>query len=124
MLDGARRAIALEHEIASSGLPTLTTTHRIVGTDACHFSAPVSLVDHPAQPSGRLLLTGSRVIFVGGPHLIQIAWHSIREVRDHDRDVLLIRSADDGLRWRCNTYGDALAGSIVARQLVGRARRI
>jgi hypothetical protein len=124
MIDGARRAIALARDIAAAGLPTLLTSHRVVGTDACHFSAPASLADDPAQPSGRLLLTASRGIFIGGPKLIQIPWHSVKDAQDRERDILLIRGADEGIRFRCNTYGDALAGVLVAEHLVQRARRI
>lgn len=124
MIEAGRRVIALEREINAAGLPTLTTSHRVVGSDACHFSAPASLVDDPLQPSGRLLLTSTRAIFVGGPKLIQMPWHSLREAHERERDILLIRGADEGLRLRCNTYGDALTGALVARRLVQRARRI
>lgn len=123
MIEAARRAIALEHDIDSTGLPVLATTHRVVGADACHFSAPASLVDDPAQPSGRLLLTTTRGIFVGGPTLIQIPWHSVRDAKDHDRDIRVVR-AGDMIQFRCNTYGDAIAGALIARRLVERARRV
>ena len=123
MIDAARRAIALERDADSTGLPVLTTSHRVVGSDACHFSAPASLVDDTSQPSGRLLLTATRGIFVGGPKLIQIAWHTVREAQNHERDIQLIRP-DEVIRFRCNTYGDALAGALIARRLVQRARRI
>lgn len=123
MIDAARRAIALEREIDSTGLPVLTTNHRVVGMDACHFSAPASLVDDGSQPSGRLLFTSSRGIFVGGPKLIQIPWQSVRDAQDHERDIRLIRGAE-AIRFRCNTYGDAIAGALIARRLVQRGRRI
>lgn len=119
MVEGARRRIALERDIDSTRLPVFETNHRVVGGDTCHFSAPASLLDDPAQPSGRLLLTASRLVFVGGPKLIQAPWHSIRAAQDRGRDVVLVRG-DDILRFRCNTYADALIGAAIAQRLAQR----
>lgn len=124
MIEGARRVFALARDIEAAGLPTLTTNHRVVGADACHFSAPASLADDPAQPSGRLLLTAARAIFIAGPKLIQIPWHSVRNAQGRERDILLSRGAAEAIRFRCNTYGDALTGALIARHLVERVRRI
>ena len=35
----------LEAVVASTGLPVIDTGHRVVGSDACHFMAPVSMPD-------------------------------------------------------------------------------
>src|SRR5690242_17657487 len=47
MLDGLRHLLDLERDLAASRLPVVDTTHRVVGADRCHFSAPVSLPDDP-----------------------------------------------------------------------------
>jgi hypothetical protein len=123
MLDGLERLIALTGDLADGRLPHLETSHRIVGTDACHFSAPVSMPDDAAQPTGRLLLTGTRVVFAGGARPTTLAWHATGEVMQADRDVLLIRSdRETAYRFRCNNYGDALIAAAIARHLAGRAR--
>jgi hypothetical protein len=123
MLEGLERLIALTVDLAEGRLPHLDTSHRIVGADACHFSAPVSMPDDPAQPTGRLLLTGSRAVFAGGARPKTVAWHAAREVVQADRDVLLVRSdLDSAYRFRCNTYGDALTAAAIARHLAARAR--
>ena len=69
MLDGLERLVALTGELQASRLPSVETTHRVVGTDVCHYSAPASMPEDPAQPSGRLLLTGTRAVFIGGAKL-------------------------------------------------------
>lgn len=63
MLDGLRQLLELERELRASHLPRVETSHRVVGSDRCHFSAPVSMPDDPAQPTGRLLLTSTRAAF-------------------------------------------------------------
>jgi hypothetical protein len=123
MLEGLERLIALTADLASGRLPHLETSHRIVGTDACHFSAPVSMPEDAAQPTGRLLLTGTRAVFAGGARPTTLAWHATADVVHSDRDVLLIRSdRDTAYRFRCNNYGDALAAAAIARHLAARAR--
>src|SRR5260221_13192871 len=66
MLDALRHVLALEEELAAAHLPVVDTSHRVVGPDRCHFSAPVSMPEDPAQPTGRLLLTSPRPVFAGG----------------------------------------------------------
>jgi len=123
MLDGLERLVALTDDLAGGRLPHLETTHRIVGTDACHFSAPVSMPDDVAQPTGRLLLTGTRAVFAGGARPTTLAWHAAAEVLRVERDVLLIRSdRETAYRFRCNNYGDALIAAAIARHLAARAR--
>jgi hypothetical protein len=123
MLEGLDRLIALTTDLADGRLPNIETTHRIVGSDVCHFSAPVSMPEDAAQPTGRLLLTGTRAVFAGGARPTTVAWHAAAEVVQADRDVLLIRS-DRGTayRFRCNNYGDALTAAAIARHLAARAR--
>jgi hypothetical protein len=123
MLDGLSRLIALTADLSGGRLPQLETTHRIVGADACHFSAPVSMPDDAAQPTGRLLLTGTRAVFAGGTRPTTLAWHATADVVQADRDVLLIRlDRETAYRFRCNNYGDALAAAAIARHLAARAR--
>lgn len=104
---------------SSSGLPVVETGHRVVGTDACHFSAPASLPDEPSQPGGRVLLTSARAIFVGGA-AATIPWHSVVRTTHADRDLVLVRIGDRVHRFRFNTYGDALCAAYLARRLAPR----
>jgi hypothetical protein len=125
MLDGLRQLLALERDLAAGSLPAVDTTHRVVGADACHFSAPVSIPDDPSQPTGRLLLTSSRAVFAGGARVPGLAWHAAREVVQSGRDLLFVRAgAEDGVRFRCNSYGEALRGAAIARHLARKARRL
>src|SRR5213082_3128995 len=55
MLQALEQLLELERELTASRLPVVETSHRVVGSDRCHFSAPVSMPDDPAQPTGRLL---------------------------------------------------------------------
>jgi hypothetical protein len=121
MLDALEDAVALASEIARSGLPAVETGHRVVGRDACHFTAAASMPDEAGQPSGRLLLTNRRAIFVGGPDAVSTAWHMVGEARDADRDLLLIRTTRDRVyRFRCNSFSDAARAALVARELIRR----
>jgi hypothetical protein len=125
MLDGLRQLVALARELADARLPVVETTHRVVGTDRCHFSAPVSLPDDPSQPTGRLLLTSARVAFAGGARTPALPWHAVREVLQNGRDVTFVigRAGEEGgQRFRCNSYGEALCGAAIARHLVRLAR--
>ena len=118
MLDGLRDLIELRTTIESNGLPVLETGHRVIGTDRLHFIAPVSMPDDSAQPSGRLLLTGTRAIFVGGARTTTVPWHAIGEARHDRRDVVLIRKDRENLyRFRCNSFADALCGTYVSQRL-------
>jgi hypothetical protein len=121
MLDALEDAAALASEIARSGLPTVETGHRVVGRDACHFTAAASMPDETGQPGGRLLLTSRRAIFVGGPDAVSTAWHMIGEARDADRDLLLIRTTRDRVyRFRCSSFSDAARAALIARELIRR----
>jgi hypothetical protein len=125
MLDGLRQLLDLERELAASRLPLIETSHRVVGADRCHFSAPVSMPDDPAQPTGRLLLTSSRAVFAGGARTPALPWHGTREIVQSSRDLIFVfaRTTDeDGYRFRCNSFADALCGAAIGRHLMRRAR--
>jgi len=125
MLDALRRLLDLERELAASLVPIVETTHRVVGSDRCHFSAPVSMPDDPAQPTGRLLLTSTRAVFAGGARTPALPWHATREVIQSGRDLLFVfRNGQDdaGHRFRCNSFADALCGAAIARHLMRSAR--
>jgi hypothetical protein len=122
MADGLDRLIALAAELDAGRVPHVETSHRVVGTDACHFSAPASMPDDHAQASGRVLLTSTRAVFVGGSRLAALPWHAVRETARVHRDVLIVRSADDALRLRFNTYGDTLEAAALASHLKRRSR--
>jgi hypothetical protein len=124
MLDGLRRLLEVERELSAARVPLVDTTHRVVGTDRCHFSSPVSLPDDPAQPTGRLLLTSARAVFAGSARMPAMPWHGVRDVVQTGRDVIFVsaRAEGDGQRFRCNSYADALCGAAIARFLMRQAR--
>ena len=120
MLEALQDLADLTASVRAGGLPAVETGHRVVGTDRCHFTAPASMPDEASQPSGRLLLTSGRAIFVGGVHGATLPWHSVAQALHLDRDLVLIRSDRDKLyRFRCNTFSDALRGAFLARELMG-----
>jgi hypothetical protein len=47
-------------------------------------------------------------------------WHAVRNAARLQRDVLLIRSADDALRLRFNTFGEAMEAVALAAYLSKR----
>jgi hypothetical protein len=119
MLEAARELVRLRVEVHASGLPTVETGHRVIGTDSCHYCAPVSMPDDPAQPSGRLLLTGARAVFAGGARTTSVPWHAVTEIIRAERDIVLIRNDREHLhRFRCNTFADALCGAFLAQRLI------
>jgi hypothetical protein len=118
MLDALEELLQLRADVDRGGLPVVETGHRLVGTDSCHFSAPVSMPDDDAQPSGRLLLTSTKAIFVGGARTATVPWHAIGEAVHHERDLLLIRKDREQLyRFRCNTFADALRSAFLSQRL-------
>jgi hypothetical protein len=124
MLDGLDGLIALVTNLQQGSLPLVETTHRVVAHEVCHFSAPASLVDVAASPSGRLLLTRSRAVFVGAGAVTKIPLHAIARVVEHERDVLVDRSDVDAVyRFRFNTYADALSAAALVRHLTQRDSR-
>ena len=123
MLDGLESAVELAPQLAAGGPPVIATGHRAAGPDACHFSAPVSLPDDPAQPAGTLLLTSARLVFVGGARAVTIPWHSVAQCSHQDRDLLLVRvDRAEIQRIRCNSFGDTLRALLLVRHLAARRR--
>lgn len=124
MLDGLREVARLQAALAADGLPIVETGHRVVGVETCHFSAPSSMPDDAAQPSGRLIFTGARAIFAGGARALTLPWHAVSDVVQQERDLILVRHDRDTFhRFRCNVYGDALCAGLIARTLARRPRR-
>jgi hypothetical protein len=123
MLEGLESLAGLTERMGAGSPPTIETGHRAVGPDACYFSAHVSLPDDPAQPTGTLLLTSTRAIFVGGAKALTIPWHAVGICTRQERDVLLVRTDRQDLhRLRCNTYGDALHAAFLVRRLATKRR--
>lgn len=109
---------ALEHLhviVTAGAIPVLETQHRVIGTDACHYMAPVSAPDH-GDAIGKLFLTNHRVIFAGGAS-IAWPWHRVRRVTRHERDVIFEGGDTLALRLRCNSFADALAGAALGERL-------
>lgn len=124
MLEALRDALALERVLAASALPAIETTHRAAAGERCHYTAPVSMPDDPAQPTGRLLLTSGRAAFAGGSKATAVPWHATRDVVRAGRDLIVVRAGDlDGYRFRCNTFSDAVRGAAIARHLMRAARK-
>ncbi len=123
MLQALRDLLAIEADLARAVLPTIETSHRVAHGERCHFNAPVSMPDDPQQPTGRLLLTSGRAAFAGGSRTPAIPWHAARDVIRAGRDVLFVRAGgDEAVRFRCNSFSDALCGAAVARHLLRAAR--
>jgi len=124
MLEALREALSLARDLDASRLPEIETSHRAAAGEACHYSAPVSMPDDPAQPTGRLLLTAGRAAFAGGSRTPSIPWHAARDVVRAGRDLVFVRAGGtDGYRFRCNTYVDAVRGAAIARHLARAAAR-
>jgi hypothetical protein len=124
MLEGLEQLARLQALVAVNGLPSLETGHRVVGSDTCHFSAPSSMPEESAQPSGRLILTSARAVFVGGAKATTVPWHAVSDVLQQQRDVVLVRNDRELLyRFRCNLFADAMGAAFLARTLAHGARR-
>ncbi|HXW04074.1 MAG TPA: hypothetical protein VD833_02495 [Vicinamibacterales bacterium] len=124
MLAGLQQLGTLKTALAAGDLPVVVTGHKVVASEVCHFTAPASLPDDPAQPSGRLIVTNARAIFVGGPRATIVPWHSVVETAHDVRDVLLVKQGPEAMyRFRCNSFADALCGELLARHLAGGRRR-
>jgi len=120
MLDALEALVALRAAADNGALPAVDTHHRIVGSDICHFSAPASLPDDPSQPSGRVLLTNHRSLFLGGARGGSVAWHLVREVIRLDRDVLIVRhDGSAAAHFRFNSFSDAVSAAFLGRRLKG-----
>jgi hypothetical protein len=121
MLEGLEAVVELSAAVSASGLRPIVTGHRVVGLDRCFFSAPASLPDDPAQPSGTFLLTEARAIFVGGSRALTVPWHSVARCLRQDRDLVLVRTSQaDMHRLRCNSFADALRAAFLVGEVTNR----
>jgi hypothetical protein len=123
MVDGLSALAALTARLRAGEVPVVQTGHRVVGADACHFSAPASIPDDAAQPGGRVILTDRRAIFAGSGRTAHLAWHRVADVLQMERDLLLI--ANDGAtvhRFRFNSFTDALCATALSRHLSASPR--
>jgi hypothetical protein len=121
MLDALEQLSKLVSNAADGRLPVIETHHRVVGTETCHFTAPASLPDDPAQPSGRVLMTNARSLFLGGAQGRTSAWHAIRDVVRLERDVVLVRAdGSPAAHFRFNSFADAVTAAFLASRLKGK----
>ena len=119
MVDALERIAHLKG--TADTLPVVATQHRVIGHEPCHFTAPASLPADPSQPSGRVLLTATRSVFVGGGRTSAVAWHTVRHIARTDRDVIFARADGTGAaHYRFNTFADAAEAAYLARRLSAR----
>ena len=102
MQEGAERVRQAE---AAGALPVLETQHRAIGPDVCHLAVPASMPDR-ADAFGKFFITGKRVIFAG-PSPVSIGVGRVIKVTRDQRDVVIV-AGGDLLRFRCNSFGDAM----------------
>ena len=114
MEDGAE---AVRRAEAAGALPVLETQHRAIGSDTCHLAVPVSRPDQTGA-FGKLFLTNRRVIF-SGPSPAAIGIGHIIKAERHERDVVIVAGGAGLLRFRCNSFGDAM----LAIWLIDRLRK-
>lgn len=118
MLDALEQLRSAQAAAAAGRLPTVETHHRVIAAETCHFSAPASLASDEAQASGRVLLTGSRAVFVGAGRTSATAWHIVRDIGRTERDVFFVRADGSPIaHFRFNTFGDAVVCAFLAKQL-------
>lgn len=109
MLDGLHQLMTVH----GAPLPVVPTQHRVIGTDTCHFVAPVSRAGEPA--AGKLFLTSRRMVVVGSA-VAAWPWHRIRRIDREGRD-LVVAATEAAVVLQCNIYGDALVALYIAKQL-------
>ena len=123
MVDGLAELVSLTARLRNGEVPVVQTGHRVAGFDVCHFTAPASMPDDPAQPGGRVILTDRRAIFAGSGRATQLAWHRVARVLQAERDLLLIAAdLETAHRFRFNSFTDALCATALARHLTARPR--
>lgn len=125
MLDALEALRSVQKALMNGGPPVIETHHRVIGTEACHFTAPASVPTEQTQSAGRLLLTRTRAVFVGGGRTAATPWHQVHDVARLQRDVLFARADRTPLaHFRFNTYADAVVCGYLANHLkpVKRAR--
>src|SRR5688500_7562506 len=77
MLEALQQLANIHDTVAAGSMPVIETHHRVIGAEACHFTAPASLPSDAAQPSGRVLFTPSRSLFIGGGKTTGLPWHAV-----------------------------------------------
>jgi hypothetical protein len=103
MEDGAE---AVRQAEAAGALPVLETQHRAIGTDVCHLAVPASMPDN-ADAFGKLFVTNRRLVFAGGAP-VAVGIGRINKIDRHQRDIVIVSGGDSLLRFRCNSFGDAM----------------
>lgn len=111
MQDGIARVRQAE---AAGALPVLETQHRAIGADVCHLAVPASMPDR-AEAFGKFFVTDKRVLFAG-PSPVALGLGKIIKVTRDARDVVII-AGGDLLRFRCNSYGDAMIAVWILERL-------
>jgi hypothetical protein len=117
-LDGLQEAAVLRRAIeGGEALPVVATSHRAVAGDRCHFVASASRPDDAHDRGGKLFLTERRLLYLGDPS-IGVGWPHVVAVASSDRDVVVRARSDRLLRFRCNSYSDALRCVVIASRLL------
>jgi len=102
---------------AAGVVPVLETQHRAIGGDICHLAIPASMPDR-ADAYGKLFVTNRRVIFAGGAAVTVGLGRIIKTDRQH-RDIVLVSGGEGLLRFRCNSFGDAMLAVWMLERLRG-----
>jgi hypothetical protein len=122
-LDGLLAGADLRERLArGEPLETISTRHPAIAGETCFFIAPASFPDGLMDQGGKLFLTDRRVLYLGGSTR-EAAWPQVTEVRDQDRDIYLTVQPLDLLRFRFNSYVDALKALELARHLSRATRK-
>jgi hypothetical protein len=119
---GLLAALDLSERLAR-GIPpeAIPTAHRAVAGETCYFISPASFPDGLMDQGGKLFLTNKRVLYLGSS-TCGSDWDRVREVRDHERDIFLTVEPLDLIRFRFNSYVDALRAAALARHLCSTAK--
>src|SRR5262249_1398121 len=68
-------------------------------------------------------LTSRRAAFAGSGRVPALAWHAVRQVVQAGRDVLFVpATGEHAIRFRCNSFADAVCGAAIARFLIQHRR--
>lgn len=123
VVDGLLEVAALKEAMArGEGLPTIATSHGVLGGEACHFLAPAWRPDQAGDGGGKVLFSPRRLIYLGAS-AVTVSWAHVAEVRDEDRDIVVRARPDRVIALRCNSYADTLRGAWIAQQLASAVRR-
>jgi len=109
---------ALTAIAAAAAPPVVTTQHRVIGADVCHYVAPITIAGEAPVP-GKLFVTSARLVIVAGAPRA-FPWHRLRALARAGRDLVIATAGAEGLRVQCNNFTDALVVQHLARRLGGR----